>query len=212
MVCQGDEHKILVKRRLQNPNPALTKILQECSRRFVPRQDGSLSQVAYDETSDYRPQKQLMIHQLKGLLTRFLSKNKEVLRVVLAVCMGVAGTLHFAASDPFIRIVPDFLPYPAALVYISGIIEIGLGVALLLPPVSQWAAWGLVALFIAVYPANLNMAINHIHIDGIPDGWWFQAIRLPFQFVLIAWAYWYTKPDTHPDQASILPGYPRKDR
>ena len=58
--------------------------------------------------------------------------------------------------------------------------------------VVQLAAWGLVALFIAVYPANLNMAFNHISIGGIPDFWWVHAIRLPFQFVLIAWAYWNT--------------------
>ncbi len=124
------------------------------------------------------------------------TRNKEVLRVILAVCMVVAGILHFVATEPFVRIVPDFLPAPTALVYISGVIEIALGVALLVPSLSTLAAWGLIALFIAVYPANLNMAINHIQIDGIPDAWWFQAIRLPFQFVLIAWAYWYTKP--HP--------------
>ncbi len=127
-------------------------------------------------------------------MMQLLQKNKEILRVILAVCIVVAGVLHFAVPVPFIRIVPGFLPHPAALVYISGVIEIGLGVALLAPPISHLAAWGLVALFIAVYPANLNMAINGIEISGIPNTWWFQAIRLPFQFVLIAWAYWYTKP------------------
>jgi uncharacterized membrane protein len=71
------------------------------------------------------------------------------------------------------------------------------------------AAWGIIALFIAVFPANINMAVNHIHIDGIPDGAWFQAIRLPFQGVLIAWAYWYTKFDDNPQQASIIPGLSR---
>lgn len=122
-------------------------------------------------------------------------QNKRTLRGVLAVCMLVVGTLHFVESEPFIRIVPDFLPAPAALVYISGVIEIFLGIGLLIPATRRLSAWGLVALFVAVYPANLNMAFNHIHIDGIPDGWWFQAIRLPFQFVLIAWAYGLTKPD-----------------
>ncbi|PSN10093.1 hypothetical protein C7271_26590 [filamentous cyanobacterium CCP5] len=130
-----------------------------------------------------------------------LRSNKDILRGVLAVCMVVAGTLHFAAADPFIRIVPGFLPFPAALVYISGVIEILLGLGLIAsPPIRNYAAWGLVALFIAVYPANLNMAINHIHIDGIPDTWWFQAIRLPFQFVLIAWAYWYTGDERQQEQ------------
>lgn len=135
-------------------------------------------------------------------------KTKEFLRVVLAVCIVVAGILHFVATEPFVRIVPDMLPAPAALVYISGVIEVILGVALLLPPVSRLAAWGLVALFIAVYPANINMAVNGIPIEGVPNTWWFQAIRLPFQFVLIAWAYWYTRPDDNPNQASLLPRSP----
>ncbi|MGB3309811.1 MAG: DoxX family protein [Nodosilinea sp.] len=126
----------------------------------------------------------------------FLEHNKATLRIILAVCMVVVGILHFVVPQPFIRIVPEVLPAPAALVYISGAIEIGLGLGLFIPSVRQISAWGLVALFIAVYPANLNMAINHIQISGIPDAWWFQAIRLPFQFVLIAWAYWYTRPGT----------------
>lgn len=131
-----------------------------------------------------------------------LRHSKTTLRGVLAVCMVVAGILHFAQSEPFIRIVPGFLPAPAALVYISGAIEIALGFGLLVPAVSQLAAWGLVALFIAVFPANLNMAINHIQIEGIPNTWWFQAIRLPFQLVLIAWAYWYTRPELPQAQLS----------
>ncbi|MBE9108683.1 DoxX family membrane protein [Nodosilinea sp. LEGE 07298] len=126
----------------------------------------------------------------------FLKDNKATLRIILAVCMVVAGILHFVVPQPFIRIVPGFLPAPAALVYISGAIEIALGLGLLMPSVRQFSAWGLVALFIAVYPANLNMAFNHIQISGIPDTWWFHAIRLPFQFVLIAWAYWYTRSET----------------
>ncbi|WP_035985482.1 DoxX family membrane protein [Leptolyngbya sp. KIOST-1] len=123
----------------------------------------------------------------------FLHRNKDRLRVVLAVCMVVAGVLHFVVPQPFIRIVPGFLPAPAMLVYLSGAIEVLLGLGLLVPALQQISAWGLVILFVAVYPANLNMAFNHIQISGIPDTWWFHAFRLPFQFVLIAWAYWYTR-------------------
>lgn len=141
-----------------------------------------------------------------------LQNNKEVLRVILAVCMVVAGTLHFLVPDPFIKIVPAPLPEPAIIVYVSGIFEILGGLGLLVPPVSRRAAWGLVAIFILVFPANLNMAFNDIHIDGVPDGWWFQAIRLPFQGVLMAWAYWYARPEKNPKQVSILPGFPKGDR
>lgn len=128
------------------------------------------------------------------MIGSLLTRNKQILKGVLAVCMVVAGVLHFVTTEPFVRIVPGFLPAPAALVYISGVAEILLGIGLLIPRTQQLSAWGLVALFIAVYPANLNMAINDIGISGIPSTWWFHAIRLPFQFVLIAWAYWYTKP------------------
>ena len=126
-------------------------------------------------------------------MANIIQKNKFTLRVILSVCILVAGIFHFVSPVPFIKIVPGFLPFPAALVYISGAIEIALAIGLLVPGVRSLSAWGLVALFIAVYPANLNMAFNHISILGIPENaWWFHAIRLPFQFVLIAWAYWYT--------------------
>lgn len=117
---------------------------------------------------------------------------KLVLRILLAIFMIVAGTLHWVAPDPFVKIVPSFLPYPLALVYISGVFEILGGIGLLVPPVSQAAAWGLIALFIAVFPANINMAVNQIQMDGIPDSDLLRWGRLPFQAVLIAWAWWYT--------------------
>lgn len=131
-----------------------------------------------------------------------IANAKEPLRVVLALCMVAAGVLHFVIPAQFIKIVPGFLPFPDALVYASGVIEILLGGALLVPRWSRRAAVGLVVLFIAVYPANINMAIYQIHIDNLPDqNWLFHALRLPFQFVLIGWAYWYTRSD-HPKLAA----------
>lgn len=136
---------------------------------------------------------------------KIIQKNKELLRVILTVCIIVVGLLHFAIPDPFVRIVPNFLPAPLALVYISGFFEILGGIGLVVPTVSRAAAWGLIVLFIAVFPANINMAVNHIHIDNIPDSPWFQVVRLPFQVVLIAWAWWYTKPATDiENQAAIV--------
>jgi uncharacterized membrane protein len=117
---------------------------------------------------------------------------KSVLKAVLSLFMVTAGILHFATPDPFIKIVPGFLPFPAALVYISGVIEIALGIGLMVPNTQVLSAWGLIALFVAVYPANLNMAFNHIQLGSLPDAWWVHAIRLPLQGVLIAWAYGYT--------------------
>ena len=132
---------------------------------------------------------------ISKLFNNLILPNKQILKVIFAACMIAAGLSHFIVPHPYVKIVPPQLPYPEAIVYISGFFEILGGIGLFVPFVSQAAAWGLVLLLIAVYPANINMAVNNIHINNIPDGNWFQAIRLPFQFVLIAWAYWYTKPD-----------------
>jgi uncharacterized membrane protein len=126
-------------------------------------------------------------------ISRSFQNNKETWRGILAVSMVLAGILHFVQPEPFIRIVPGFLPAPAVLVYTSGAIEVLLGLGLLVSATRRVSAWGLFILFIAVYPANLNMAFNSIKIDGVPDAWWFHAIRLPFQFVLLAWAYGLTR-------------------
>jgi len=82
-------------------------------------------------------------------------------------------------------------------VYVSGFFEILGGIGLMIPFISVAAAWGLIALFIAVFPANIYLTLNNIKIEGIPHSQLFYWIRLPFQAVLIAWAYWYTR---HPEK------------
>lgn len=138
----------------------------------------------------------------------YIKQNKELLRVILAISIIVVGVTHFTVPDQYVRIVPPQLPNPLQLVYISGFFEVLGGIGLLLPAVSQAAAWGLIALFIAVFPANINMAVNHIKIDHVPDSFWLQAVRLPLQAVLIAWAWWYTKPANGQEQAAIVPELP----
>jgi uncharacterized membrane protein len=116
-----------------------------------------------------------------------------MLRVLLSLLMVTAGTLHFVNPATFMAIVPSYLPSPLALVYISGFFEILGGVGLQVARFRRWAAWGLVALFIAVFPANVNMALHQLPFGQTvyPMGNWF---RLPLQLVLIYWAYCYTKP------------------
>ncbi|PZV17934.1 MAG: hypothetical protein DCF22_02720 [Leptolyngbya sp.] len=119
--------------------------------------------------------------------------RKEILRVVLAASLTIVGVTHFTHTEQFVKIMPPQLPNPVALVYISGFFEILGGIGLLIPLVSVLAAWGIIALFIAVFPANINQAINSIPIDGIPDHQLLYWFRLPFQIPLIVWAWWYTK-------------------
>ena len=112
---------------------------------------------------------------------------------VLALAMIAIGVLHFVQPKPFERIVPKYLPAPLALVYISGFFEILGGLGLLLPATRPWAAWGLIALYIAVFPANVYMLTHDISLNPEkPIPRWALWLRLPFQFLFIAWAYWFT--------------------
>lgn len=117
--------------------------------------------------------------------------RKEILRGVLAVFIIIAGITHFLRPEQYARIVPPPFP-PLTPVYLSGCFEILGGIGLMIPFVSVAAAWGLIALFIAVFPANIYMTLHNIKIEGIPQNQLLYWARLPFQAVLIAWAYWYS--------------------
>lgn len=118
---------------------------------------------------------------------------KFVLRAVLALFMVSAGGMHFLAPQVYIRIVPTAFPAPARLVFISGVLEILGGVGLLVPLTRRRAAWGLVALYVTVFPANVNMAVNHIGFERTPGLAPLLWARLPLQALLIVWAYWFTR-------------------
>ncbi len=121
---------------------------------------------------------------------------KAVLRYLFGAAMIWIGIQHFANEAMFMKIMPDYIPFslhrPAVL--ISGVAEILLGVLLIVPRTSRLAGWGLIALFIAVFPANIFL-YQHPQImpDVSPTA---HLIRLPIQAVLIAWAWWYTRADT----------------
>lgn len=117
---------------------------------------------------------------------------KTLFRYLLSAMMVATGILHFVLLGSFAKIVPEWLPAPKALVLVSGFFEIAGGLGLLVRRTRTAAAWGLVALFAAVFPANINMALHKIYTDNP----WILWGRLPFQGVLIAWAYWLTRPDT----------------
>lgn len=120
---------------------------------------------------------------------------KRALRWLLTVGMVGAGLNHFIAADTYVAMMPSALPAHRALVYLSGIAEIAGGLGLILPATRRWAAWGLVALLVAVFPANVNMAIHHLPLGERVVPAWALWARLPLQLVLIAWAWWYTRPE-----------------
>jgi uncharacterized membrane protein len=120
---------------------------------------------------------------------------KTGLRWLLTIFMVGAGITHFTNPDAFVAMVPEALPAPLALTYVSGVAEIAGGLGLILPQTRRAAAWGLILLYLAVFPANVNMAVNHLPLDGKPVDPALLWARLPLQLVLIAWAYWYTRPE-----------------
>ena len=113
---------------------------------------------------------------------------KNISRLVLALFFLTAGLLHFLRPDGFVRIVPPYLPNPLLLVHLSGAAEIAGALGLLVPATRRWAAWGLVALLLAVFPANVYMLQTGGAGLSVPE--WALWLRLPLQLVLIAWAWW----------------------
>lgn len=120
---------------------------------------------------------------------------KTALRWLLTIGMVGAGLNHFRDAAPYVAMMPDALPAHLALVYVSGVAEILGGLGLILPATRRAAAWGLIALLVAVFPANVNMAINHLPLGERALPTWALWGRLPLQALLIAWAWWYTRPD-----------------
>jgi uncharacterized membrane protein len=121
-----------------------------------------------------------------------INKNIRLFSIIIMSIFYVSvGVNHFTIPEWFLQIVPPRLPYKLELVYISGFLEIILGVMLLIPATRFYAAWGLILLLIAVYPANIYLAqTNGAAMNTTPLVAWG---RLPFQFVFIALAYWHTK-------------------
>lgn len=109
-------------------------------------------------------------------------------RVPLAALFVGAGILHFTTPETFEAIVPAGLPAPRALVHLSGVAEIAGGVGLLNRRTARPAGWWLIATLIAVFPANVGMALEPERHPGIPEA--LLWARLPLQPALIAWVYW----------------------
>lgn len=131
--------------------------------------------------------------------TGALVRIGEPLRYAMGTLYVVAGVLHFAVPDLYVQVVPPSLPRPLALVYLSGAAEVLLGVGVMYDGTRRYAAWGLIALLIAVFPANVYMATNDVTVEGLPR--WMGSpsdaalwARLPLQAVLALWAWWYTRP------------------
>jgi uncharacterized membrane protein len=123
-------------------------------------------------------------------------KARVLARPIIALAMTAVGVMHFVNPDPFVKIVPAFLPAPLALVYISGVFEIVLGWLLIPERTRPLGKWGLIALFVAVFPANINMAVNQIQLSPeSPMPGWMMWARLPFQLLFVGVVWWAGQPE-----------------
>ncbi len=123
-------------------------------------------------------------------------------RGALALVMVVAGMLHFVATDAYVGVMPGYLPLHRELVYLSGMFEVLFGLGLLWRKTREAAGIGLIALYLAVLPANVNMAVHDIQPAGFHIPAFALWARLPFQLVLIYWAWRVSRPEPIGDDAS----------
>jgi uncharacterized membrane protein len=110
-----------------------------------------------------------------------------MLRRLAGPLFVLAGLLHFVRPKIYARIVPPYLPAPTALVYASGVAEIAGGVGLLVPRWRRAGGWWTIATLLAVFPANIHMALHPEEYPKVPGGRASLYARLPFQAVFVAW-------------------------
>ncbi len=125
-------------------------------------------------------------------MTSALRTVKLIGLYLMAALYIFAGVMHFVDPEFFLKIVPPYLPFHLALVYLSGVAEIILGIALLIPRTRQLAAWGVIVLLIAVFPANVYHYTSGGAGMAIPES--MLILRLFIQGLLVAWAWVYTRP------------------
>jgi uncharacterized membrane protein len=117
---------------------------------------------------------------------------RVIFRWLLAAFFIAAGLNHFRDMEFYRAMMPGWLPWPDALIQASGIAEVLGGIGVLVPVARSFAGWGLIALLVAVFPANLQLALHPEKLTGLVLPAWALWARLPLQAVLIAWVWWMT--------------------
>lgn len=125
-----------------------------------------------------------------------MTRPKRYLLYLMSGFYIIAGVMHFIRPEFYLPMMPPYLPWHLALIYLSGVAEFALGAGVLMPQTRRYAAWGLVALLVAIFPANIHIALYNVPLGGAAEGYgWGNWLRLPLQGLLILWAWWYTQPE-----------------
>ena len=110
-----------------------------------------------------------------------------VARVVMSLFYLAAGVAHLLYVDGFVRITPNWVPFPAAVIVLTGACELAGAVGLWIPRL-RWLSGLMLGLYaVCVFPANIHHALDHVDVPGLPSSWWYHAPRLAMQPVLV-WA------------------------
>jgi uncharacterized membrane protein len=120
---------------------------------------------------------------------------RRIVRLFLAALFLFAGTFHLVDPTFFLPIMPPWIPFPLPCIEVSGVFELLGGIGLLIPGrrIELLTGWGLTLLLVAVFPANIYMAVAHIQIHGVPAQPWMAWARLPLQPLLILAVVWVTR-------------------
>ena len=138
-----------------------------------------------------------------GLLFKKMSLIKNITVYIMSLLYVIVGVKHFTNTDFFVAIVPPIINWKKEAVLISGFIEVTLGVLLLFNQTRKLAAWGIILLLIAVFPANIYLYVSDIAREMVSISKNQALFRLPFQIPLMIIAYWYTK-EKPTNQLSII--------
>jgi uncharacterized membrane protein len=111
-------------------------------------------------------------------------------RTLMAIFYVIAGIVHLAWPAPFLLIMPEMVPFPGAVVFVTGVLEIAGAIGLLLPRWRRLAGLMLATYAVCVFPANIRHAFSGLDIAGWPLGLWYHGPRLALQPVLVWWALW----------------------
>lgn len=127
-----------------------------------------------------------------GVVLRHTGDRRLIARWGLGAAFAVAGVTHLVNPTPFEQHLPDWVPAATALVFATGLLEIALGCALVLPRLpTRRIGQATAAYLVAVLPANIYVAVAQVEVDGQPGGI-YPWLRLPLQLLFIAWALWST--------------------
>jgi uncharacterized membrane protein len=116
-----------------------------------------------------------------------MSKRRKILLYVMVAFYVAGGVNHFIFPDFYKKIMPPWLPLHYFIIYFTGVCEIVFGFLLLPKQTRKPAAWCIITLLVAVFPANIQMMLNFWHQQS--SYLWLAILRLPIQFLLIWWAY-----------------------